>query len=49
MLVDELSKNMQMEKQTDLILLDFSKAAHEKLLQKLHFYGIQGGYTIRAF
>ena len=35
-----------MGKQTDLILLDFSKAfdkvAHEKLLQKLHFYGIWG-------
>ena len=46
MLVDELSKNMQMGKQTDLILLDFSKAfdkvAHGKLLQNLHFYGIRG-------
>ena len=46
MLFDELSKNMQMGKQTGLILLDFSKAfdkvAHEKLLQKLHFYGIRG-------
>ena len=35
-----------MGKQTDLILLDFSKAfdkvAHEKLLQKLHFYSIRG-------
>ena len=34
MLVDELAKNMQAKKQTDLILLDFSKAfdkvAHEK-------------------
>ena len=34
MLIDELAKNMQMGKQTDLILLDFSKAfdkvAHEK-------------------
>ena len=34
MLIDELSKTMQMDKQTDLILLDFSKAfdkvAHEK-------------------
>ena len=43
MLVDELSKSMQSGKQTDLILLDFSKAfdkvAHEKLLLKLHFYG----------
>ena len=38
---------MQLGKQTDLILLDFSKAfdkvAHEKLLFKLHFYGIRGG------
>ena len=46
MLVDELAKNMQAKKQTDLILLDFSKAfdkvAHEKLLLKLHFYGIRG-------
>ena len=39
MLIDELSKTMQMGKQTDVILLDFSKAsdkvAHEKLIQKL--------------
>ena len=46
MLVDELAKNMQLGKQTDLILLDFSKAfekvAHEKLLLKLHQYGIRG-------
>ena len=46
MLVDELAKNMQMGKQTDLILLDFSKAfdkvAHEKLLLKLHHYDIRG-------
>ena len=44
MLVDELLKGMQSGKQTDLILLDFSKAfdkvAHEKLLFKLHHYGI---------
>ena len=36
---------MQIGKQTDLILLDFSKAfekvAHEKLLLKLHNYGIR--------
>ena len=46
MLIDELSKNMKMGKQTDLILLEFSKAfdevAHEKLLLKLHHYGIRG-------
>ena len=40
------SKFMQMGKQTDLILLDISKAfdkvAHEKLLLKLHYYGIRG-------
>ena len=43
-LIDELAKNMQMGKQTDLILLDlnkaFDKVAHEKLL-KLHHYGIR--------
>ena len=37
MLIDELSKNMQSRKQTDLILLDFSKAfdkvAPEKVLK----------------
>ena len=37
---------MQMGKQTVLILLDFSRAfdkvAHEKLIQKLHHYGIRG-------
>ena len=45
MLVDELSKSMQMGKQTDLILLDFSKAfdkVAQKLLLKLHHYGIRG-------
>ena len=50
MLVDELLKEMQSGKQTDLILLDSSKAfdkvAHEKLLFKLHHYGIKGG-TLR--
>ena len=46
MLIDELSRTMQMGKQTSLILLDFSKAfdkvAHEKLIQKLHHYGNRG-------
>ena len=46
MLVDEISKNRQLGKQTDLIPLDFSKAfdkiAHESLISKLHFYGIRG-------
>ena len=45
MLVDELAKNMKTGFQTDLILLDFSKAfdkvAHVKLLLKLHYYGIR--------
>ena len=45
-LVDEMSKNMQLGKQTDLILLDFNKVfdkvAHEKLISKLHIYGIRG-------
>ena len=49
MLVDELSKNMQMGKQTDLMLLDFSKAfdkvAHEKLPSKTSFLRYSGGYT----
>ena len=55
MLIDELSKTMQMGKQTDLILSDFSKAfdkvAHEKLIQKLHHYGIRGDTLkwIKAF
>ena len=46
MLIDELARNMQMGKQTDLILLASSKAfdkvAHEKLLLKLHHYGSRG-------
>ena len=45
-LIDGLSKTKQLGKQTGLILLDFGKAfdkvAHEKLIQKLHHYGIRG-------
>ena len=46
MLVEGLARNLQAGKQTDLILLDFSKAFdkanHEKLLHKLHQYGVRG-------
>ena len=55
MLVDELARNIQKGKQTDLVLLDFSKAfdkvSHEKLIFKLHQYGIKGKNLewIRAF
>ena len=46
MLVDDLFKSVYKKKQTDLILLDFSKAfdkvSHEKLALKLHDYGLRG-------
>jgi len=46
MLVDDLFHSAFKKKQTDLILLDFSKAfdkvSHEKLALKLHDYGIRG-------
>ena len=46
MLFDDLFKSVNKKKQTELILLDFSKAfdkvSHEKLAIKLHDYGIRG-------
>ena len=46
MLGDDIFKSVCKKKQTDLILLDFSKAfdkvSHEKLALKLHDYGIRG-------
>ena len=43
MLIEELHRNQVDGKETDLILLDFSKAFdkvnHEKLIHKLHGYG----------
>ena len=55
MLIEGLAKNAIVGKQTDIILLDFSKAFdkvnHSKLLWKLHQYGIRGRELawIRAF
>ena len=55
MLVEDMSRNAMQGRQTDLILLDFSKAfdkvSHEKLLYKLHQYGVRGHvlHWIKAF
>ena len=55
MLFEDLARNTSVGKQTDLILLDFSKAFdkvnHSKLIWKLHQYGIRGNALswIRAF
>ena len=54
-LVEDLARKSSQGKQTDLILLDFSKAfnkvGHSKLLMKLHSYGIRGSTQswIKAF
>ena len=55
MLFEDLARNTSVGKQTDLILLDFSKAFdkvnHSKLIWKLHHYGIRGNALswIQAF
>ena len=55
MLMEDLSRNAIKGQQTDLILLDFSKAfdkvSHEKLLLKLHHCGVRGQvlHWIKAF
>ena len=55
MLFEDLTRNTSVGKQTDLILLDFSKAFdkvnHSKLIWKLHQYGIRGNALswIQAF
>ena len=54
-LVEELASNTPQGRQTDLILLDFSKAFdrvhHMKLLHKLHQHGVRGNTLswIKAF
>ena len=44
--IDDLIKNLENGKQTDMLILDFSKAfdkvSHNLLLHKLHHYGIRG-------
>ena len=45
-MVEHLDGNLDHGKQTELLLLDFSKAfhtvPHKRLLKKLHYYGIRG-------
>ena len=44
--IDDVTLNMENGKQTDILVMDFSKAfdkvSHSLLLHKLHHYGIQG-------
>ena len=53
--IDDVSLNMENGKQTDILVMDFSKAfdkvSHSLLTNKLHHYGIQGelNYWIQNF
>jgi hypothetical protein len=44
--IDDVTLNMENGKQTDILVMDFSKAfdkfSHSLLLHKLHYHGIQG-------
>ena len=44
--IDDVTLNMENGKQTDILVMDFSKdfgkVSHSLLLHKLHYYGIQG-------
>ena len=47
--IDDLSKNLENNQQTDVLVMDFSKAfdkvCHSLLVHKLHHYGIQGNFN----
>jgi hypothetical protein len=49
--VDDVTKNLDSGKQTDCLIMDFSKAidkvCHSLLIHKLHHYGIRGKTNIR--
>ena len=44
--IDDVTKNIENSTQTDILIMDFSKAfdkvSHNLLVHKLHHYGIQG-------